>query len=277
MPNGLSSRVSLTHANARCQFELERGTEPLSAWRWLLGERYDHDLQDYCWKLLLQNHPHDSICGCSVDDVHREMETRFAKCEALARQVTREGLEALVARLSAQREEGKRPGLELGATGGSESAAYALRPSDGSAALLYYTIADGYLIAAPEAATVDQAVQVARLGTNLPRSTGFTAQLPRDGRSDLSAVLYQNVGPVLAPLVGQWARSSSRLTDEQRAALQTVGEGFSSTLVYAYAESDRIIVGTTSGGGPLGIGIEDLVSLGGLLTVQDLLSPLGVE
>lgn len=27
----------------------------------------------------MQNAPHDSICGCSVDEVHREMETRFAK------------------------------------------------------------------------------------------------------------------------------------------------------------------------------------------------------
>ena len=33
----------------------------------------------YAWKTLLQNAPHDSICGCSVDDVHREMEVRFAK------------------------------------------------------------------------------------------------------------------------------------------------------------------------------------------------------
>jgi len=29
------------------------------------------------WKNLLQNHPHDSICGCSIDSVHREMMTRF--------------------------------------------------------------------------------------------------------------------------------------------------------------------------------------------------------
>ena len=25
----------------------------------------------------MKNHPHDSICGCSVDEVHREMVTRF--------------------------------------------------------------------------------------------------------------------------------------------------------------------------------------------------------
>ena len=33
----------------------------------------------YAWKTLLQNAPHDSICGCSIDEVHREMEVRFAK------------------------------------------------------------------------------------------------------------------------------------------------------------------------------------------------------
>ncbi len=32
----------------------------------------------------MQNHPHDSICGCSVDDVHREMVTRFEKSEQVA-------------------------------------------------------------------------------------------------------------------------------------------------------------------------------------------------
>ena len=29
--------------------------------------------------MLLQNAPHDSICGCSIDEAHREMEVRFAK------------------------------------------------------------------------------------------------------------------------------------------------------------------------------------------------------
>ena len=38
---------------------------------------------DYIWKLLLQNQAHDSICGCSTDFVHQEMETRFAKANQL--------------------------------------------------------------------------------------------------------------------------------------------------------------------------------------------------
>ena len=33
----------------------------------------------YVWKLQLKNQPHDSICGCSVDEVHREMMQRWQK------------------------------------------------------------------------------------------------------------------------------------------------------------------------------------------------------
>ena len=34
------------------------------------------DLQ-LAWRDLLRNHPHDSICGCSCDDVHRDMLVRY--------------------------------------------------------------------------------------------------------------------------------------------------------------------------------------------------------
>ena len=50
--------------------------EPLTI---ITGGHNHKDQLTYAWKTLLQNAPHDSICGCSVDEVHREMETRFAK------------------------------------------------------------------------------------------------------------------------------------------------------------------------------------------------------
>ena len=50
--------------------------EPLTI---ITGGHHHKDQLTYAWKTLLQNAPHDSICGCSVDDVHREMEVRFAK------------------------------------------------------------------------------------------------------------------------------------------------------------------------------------------------------
>ena len=43
----------------------------------------------------MQNNPHDSICGCSVDEVHREMDTRFEKSAILSRQLCHESLQHL--------------------------------------------------------------------------------------------------------------------------------------------------------------------------------------
>jgi len=42
---------------------------------------------DYLWKTLLKNHPHDSICGCSTDFVHREMEVRSEQIFSGGRQM----------------------------------------------------------------------------------------------------------------------------------------------------------------------------------------------
>ncbi len=93
LPGVLSARVYLKQQNAACESALCSYAEPLS----LLAEhsarpsglagRSDGPAQgflDHAWKLLLQNHPHDSICGCSVDSVHQENEVRFAKVRQVA-------------------------------------------------------------------------------------------------------------------------------------------------------------------------------------------------
>ncbi len=49
------------------------------------------------WKYLLQNHPHDSICGCGIDQVHAEMAPRFDACEQIAEQIIKESLATLAA------------------------------------------------------------------------------------------------------------------------------------------------------------------------------------
>lgn len=74
----LSSRTYLKQANARSQVELERELEPLCTLLSAAGIKdYPHDYLHYLWKLLIENHPHDSICGCSVDAVHEHMMDRF--------------------------------------------------------------------------------------------------------------------------------------------------------------------------------------------------------
>ena len=84
-----SSRMYLKQANAHAQRRLERYLEPLNARAVLAGGRSQRPLLDYGWSRLLQNHPHDSICGCSIDHVHREMATRFAALDELGDGVER--------------------------------------------------------------------------------------------------------------------------------------------------------------------------------------------
>jgi alpha-mannosidase len=80
-----ATRLYLKQLNFRGQIWLERFAEPLSALAWQLGRRYDSALLWKAWELLLQNHPHDSICGCSIDQVHREMISRFDQSSQIAR------------------------------------------------------------------------------------------------------------------------------------------------------------------------------------------------
>lgn len=84
-----SSRMYLKQANARAQRLLERFLEPIDALAVLAGGASQQALIRHGWTYVLQNHPHDSICGCSIDPVHREMATRFEKLDGLAAGVER--------------------------------------------------------------------------------------------------------------------------------------------------------------------------------------------
>lgn len=85
LANTASSRIYLKQWNTRVSRQLENITEPLAAMAYSSIKDYPHDQLAYAWKTLMQNHPHDSICGCSVDEVHREMVTRFEKANEVGR------------------------------------------------------------------------------------------------------------------------------------------------------------------------------------------------
>jgi len=83
-----STRVWIKQENVACERLLIERCEPLDA---LTGGTARDELRDL-WRMLLQNHPHDSICGCSIDAVHDvDMAPRFA--------YVREHGEALASRL----------------------------------------------------------------------------------------------------------------------------------------------------------------------------------
>ncbi|MEK3837196.1 MULTISPECIES: alpha-mannosidase [unclassified Paenibacillus] len=95
--NTASARVYLKQLNQRGQAMLEKVAEPLAVIAGLHGGEYPQHLLDYAWKTLLQNHPHDSICGCSVDEVHREMVTRFDKSYHTAEGIVADSMQAITA------------------------------------------------------------------------------------------------------------------------------------------------------------------------------------
>ncbi|MCM3272732.1 alpha-mannosidase [Paenibacillus elgii] len=98
--NTASARVYLKQLNQRCQTLLEKGAEPLAALAHLAsGKAYPHQLLTYAWKTLMQNHPHDSICGCSVDEVHREMVARFDKSRHMTDTIIDESLQAIAGQI----------------------------------------------------------------------------------------------------------------------------------------------------------------------------------
>ncbi|MFH1085040.1 MAG: glycoside hydrolase family 38 C-terminal domain-containing protein [Chloroflexota bacterium] len=98
IPGVLSSRVNIKQANAECQALLCQWAEPLSAMASaLVGREYPQGFFDVAWRWLLKNHPHDSICGCSIDQVHEDMKFRFSQCRAIADRLTIEATQALAA------------------------------------------------------------------------------------------------------------------------------------------------------------------------------------
>jgi hypothetical protein len=73
----LSTRTYLKQANHAAARLLENELEPMYALAALHGNAYPRDELTLAWKYLMENQPHDSICGCSIDTVHEDMLFRF--------------------------------------------------------------------------------------------------------------------------------------------------------------------------------------------------------
>jgi mannosylglycerate hydrolase len=99
LPGVYSARMYLKQANRQLEHLLTHKIEPLLALAQSLNLpkplRYPTHELDLAWKTLLLNHPHDSICGCSVDAVHRENEVRFEHVTQLGEAIQHRTLAAL--------------------------------------------------------------------------------------------------------------------------------------------------------------------------------------
>jgi alpha-mannosidase len=76
-----SARMYLKQANERAERRL-LAIETVAALRAVRERsRFPHEDVRLAWRDLLRNHPHDSICGCSADEVHRDMLVRYEQLD----------------------------------------------------------------------------------------------------------------------------------------------------------------------------------------------------
>ena len=123
---------------------------------------------------------------------------------------------------------------------------YALRSTDASWPLqVHYAFVDGYLVAAGSRALVMRAIQVREGGSSLPQSAAFRSLFPADDRTNVSALLYQNLGSLVSGVVQ--TPGAAGLSPGQRGLVSALARQSPPTLLYAYGENDRIQVAGMGG------------------------------
>jgi alpha-mannosidase len=104
-----SARMWIKQENHRAQKMLEELAEPACAWEWALGGDYPQVFFTTAWKHLLKCHPHDDICGCSIDEVHEDNAFNFRAACGIARKAADEAGRGLLVRMGIPAS--ARPGL----------------------------------------------------------------------------------------------------------------------------------------------------------------------
>ncbi|HUJ21078.1 MAG TPA: FecR domain-containing protein [Bryobacteraceae bacterium] len=157
-------------------------------------------------------------------------------------------------------------GLTLTQTQVSGRTYYTLQ-SPKSPLSICYTYVNGYLVAAANQALVAQAASQSATGYTLTRSAGFKALQGRDGYSNFSAIVYQNLAPVVSPLADQ-LRAVGNLSPDFQKSIDALKSHSAPSLVYAYGQPDRIEVAST--GSFFGFNLDTLAGAAGPFQVPGL-------
>lgn len=148
-------------------------------------------------------------------------------------------IEKMVQAANREAQKSNHPGLTLNQTQVGGRTFYTIQPQGAGLTTEYdYTFDDGYMIVAPSRALLVAALETHANGTSLARSASFRALLPSDNQANFSAMIYQNLSPILKPL-------ASQLNSGQLAMLQQLATDSKPSVMCAYGESDRIEVASS--------------------------------
>jgi hypothetical protein len=167
-------------------------------------------------------------------------------------------IDKLVQAINREAQKSNQPGITFNQTQVGGRTFYTIQSqSAGLSTECDYTFADGYMIMAPSRALLLAALQTHTNGTSLARSASFREILPNDNQANFSAMIYQNLSPILKPL-------ASQLTSGQLALLQQMAAEAKPSVFCAYGESDRIEVASSAKLFDLNPGFPTLIHLLGL-------------
>ncbi len=110
---------------------------------------------------------------------------------------------------------------------------YAIRDVTSGTVVANYTFSGGFMIVAPTRALLLEALQIHASGNSLGRSASFRALLPKDENENYSAVAYQNLSPVLNPLLSQFSGESAD-------AIRKLAADSRPTAICAWGKENRI-------------------------------------
>jgi FecR protein/Putative zinc-finger len=96
-----------------------------------------------------------------------------------------------------------------------------------------YTFSDGYMIIAPSRALLMEAVKTHESGNSLGHAASFRALLPKDENENYSVVAYQNLSPVLNPILQQFRGESAD-------AIRKLAADSRPTAICAFGKDSRI-------------------------------------
>ncbi|HOK89631.1 MAG TPA: glycoside hydrolase family 38 C-terminal domain-containing protein [Candidatus Hydrogenedentes bacterium] len=88
----ISARMRLKQANHRAELNLQRRAEPYSVLAAMVGGEYLKTGLDRAWKMLLQNHPHDTITGGGIDQMEKDALFRFDQINIISNALARKAL-----------------------------------------------------------------------------------------------------------------------------------------------------------------------------------------
>jgi len=136
---------------------------------------------------------------------------------------------------------------------------------------VHFVFDGGYLLAGPSRGLLDRTLQNKAAGIKLTDSAAFLDLIPRDEQVNFSAVIYQNVAPIMAPLSDTLSTLGYAEGSDQHLWASLAADAKPS-LALLYGEQDRIVLASSAEGGFISSALNQLSGAGGLMGMQQSLA-----